>query len=504
MLPAIKSMYEDAMVLEDLYEAIRLFKLVETGPALDLWNETSDKIEDSIKKLADYDIELGTKVFKAWKSAKSVTSDIRELSYHICLLSNVLSDALNKYYEPINIGDEKYVFAKTNSSFLTVKSLKSGKYYHDLIDPMNEARELARELYDPGMSEFHLFGVGLGYLAYAIWELSDRTLLIHVYEDDKAMLEYAYQTGVLSWVSPDHIDIVDFSDCKDLITKFGNLYEDYLHIHYVSDWKVGLFSPDEGSEMISHIDYNERLTRTNKIHRKINERVNYCISSGTIEEYAAKANYAGKEFVIVSAGPSLDDCIPFIRESVGKRVIISVNTSLKRLAKEGIYADVSVVIDPDPVLENHVKDIEQYTESIPLILPKNASQSFSSRYKGKKYLVTNYEKTKDGFVWNFGGTVSSFAIDIACYLKASKVYLIGNDLAYSMDRNFASGVSHSEKEGMDSDSVYVDGTDGNKVRTNKVYNKYRHIIEEQIRKHPEVLIVNMAKHGAKINGTMKF
>ena len=504
MLPAIKTMYEDAMALEDLCEVIRLLNLVETGPALSLWSETSLKIEEIIKKLAKYDIELGTKVFEVWKCAKLVTSDIRELSYRIYLLSDSLSDALNKFYEPITIADEKYCFVKTRSLFLTVKSLEIEKYYHDVINPMREARRLAKEIYDPNMTEFHVFGIGLGYLAYAMWELSDHTLLIHIYEDDKAMIEYAYQTGVLSWISENYIDVVESSDTKNLISTFGSSYEDYMHIHYVSDWKVGVFNQDDESNIINHIDYNERLTRTNKIHRKINERVNLSLSSGTVEEFAAKAKYEGKEFVIVSAGPSLDDCIPFIKDSVGKRVIVSVNTSLRRLAKEGIFADISVIIDPDPILGNHVKDIEKYTENIPLILTENASQSFSTGYKGRKYLVTSYDKTKDGYIWNFGGTVSSFALDIACYLKASKIYLIGNDLAFSADRNYASGVSHSEKEGMDVDSVFVEGTDGSEVRTSKIYNKYRHIIEEQIRKHPEVCVVNMAEHGAKIKGTMTF
>lgn len=504
MLPAIKTMYEDAMVLEDLYEVIRLFYLVETEPALSLWDDASLRLEDIIKKIANFEIELGTEVFEAWKYVKSVKSDIRELSYRISLLSDALSDALNKYYEPINIGDEKYVFIKTKSSFLTVKSSESGKYLHDLIDPMREARELARELYDPGMSEFHMFGIGLGYLAYAMWELSDRTLLIHIYEDDVAMLEYAYQIGVLSLIFPDNIDIAKFSDCKDLITKFGNTYEDNLHIHYVSDWKVGLFAPDDGSEMINHIDYNERVTRTNRIHREINKRVNLSLASGKVEDYAAGVSYAGKEFVVVSAGPSLDDSIPFIRESVGKRVIISVNTSLRRLAKEEIPADIAVAIDSNPILGNHAKGIEEYTENIPLILTENASQRFSTAYRGKKYLVTDYDKTEDGFIWNFGGTVASFGLDIACYLKASKVYLVGNDLAYSSDKNFASGVSHSENESMESDPVLVEGTDGNEVRTSNIYNKYRHIIEEQVRKHPEIPVVNMAKHGAKIKGTETF
>ena len=134
-------------------------------------------------------------------------------------------------------------------------------------------------------------------------------------------------------------------------------------------------------------------------------------------------------------------------------------------------------------------------------MPINASCTFAKKINAKKYIISDYNKTKDGFIWNFGGTVASLGIDVAYYLKATKIYLVGSDLAYSGGKNYAGCVAHQENEGMNNE-IEVESTDGGMVKTNNLYNSYRQMIEKQIACHQDVPIYNLAQHGAKINGTI--
>ena len=143
---------------------------------------------------------------------------------------------------------------------------------------------------------------------------------------------------------------------------------------------------------------------------------------------------------------------------------------------------------------------EEYTYNIPIVFPTNGSQAFIARYKGPKYALYNYEMTKSGFKWNFGGTVASLGIDLAYFLEAGKIYLIGSDLAFPNNQNYAEGVAHNTTEGINN-TIFTYSVDGGLVATNNVYNEYRKIIERQIAFHPDIPVYNMSRHGADISGT---
>ena len=214
------------------------------------------------------------------------------------------------------------------------------------------------------------------------------------------------------------------------------------------------------------------------------------------------------EAIIVSAGPSLNDNIDFIRESVGKRTIIAINAVLKRLYKENIKPDIIVMIDPLKTMRDHLSGAESITEGVPLITTLNSNYDFVEAYMGPIYIIPNGEDEKQepcerGIPWeNVGGTVASLGLEAAYYLGAQKIYLVGSDLAYTNGNNYASGVAHGEKEAIVDKNV-VDAVGGGKVSTNELYNMYRGIIENQIAMHPEVKVYNRAFGGARIEGTIE-
>jgi hypothetical protein len=171
---------------------------------------------------------------------------------------------------------------------------------------------------------------------------------------------------------------------------------------------------------------------------------------------------------------------------------------------ENIFPDIVVMLDPHNLrMISHIKGIEEYTYNIPIVFPTNGSQAFISRYKGPKYALYDYEMTQSGFKWNFGGTVASLGIDLAYFLEAGKIYLVGSDLAFPYNQNYADGVAHNTTEGINN-IIFTQSVDGGQVATNNVYNEYRRIIEHQIACHPDIPVYNMSRHGADIIGTLKF
>ena len=85
-------------------------------------------------------------------------------------------------------------------------------------------------------------------------------------------------------------------------------------------------------------------------------------------------------------------------------------------------------------------------------------------------------------------------------LGASKVYLVGQDLAYPEGRKYASGMPHEEKAA-DQYEIKVPSVDGKMVDTCEVFLWFKKALEYQISKHPNIKYINMSKHGALIEGT---
>ncbi len=501
MNPVFEKMYSDSLIIEEIKESMSLFVLTSVGEAISKWEYASGEIEKLIPRIGSVDMDSARELFESWKYTREEKDDFRILTSRMenVLLPSLIR-ALNSLYAPIDMEGIEYSFHKSRSGFMNVRDNKTGRFLHDPDDPMHEAHVLAENLYSPDMDSFHIFGCGLGYLAYQIWERSERSAHIYIYEEDASMIEYASQIGVLSMIDPASVTIVDNTDVNEMLLKFDKVCESGSQNRYISDWKVGTHEGTKPGELISEMDFNDRTTRNFGFIQKINIRENSKQELHEIELIRGLVGKKKREVIVVSAGPSLNDCIEFIRKGVEDKIVICINAALKRMQREKIIPDLAVALDSKRTLYSHIEGIEEYTKSIPLVMALETSYAFVKKYRGPKYVLRDPDKKTSGFEWCFGGTVSSLALDIAFFLGAEKVYLVGSDLAFSKNKNYADGVAHAVSEGM-RDSMATESTDGGKVATTRLYCKYREMIESQIALHKECRVYNMASHGAKIKGT---
>jgi len=503
----LEEMYGDAMCVQELYFLEYEASLNNGEWISEAWKRLSDRLQILIERTSRVDLERAKRLLETWEAVGEGEHDFRALSSNaLRSLLPEIQKTMNVLYGPFEFTAGDWIVKKTDSGFMTLAEAKSGRLIHSSYDPMHEAWLLAKKLYREGQDRFHLLGSGLGYLAYQLWMLSEKSLKIILYEEDVFILQLARQMGVLDWIDDGSLEIIscDGDDTDSMLRKFWEGCLETDSGYYVSDWKQGKYTDSEYGAQADRIATNLRIARTYGVRCRINSGLNRKLLLHTVEELKNEIRKNSKRFAVVSAGPSLNDSIEFLKNNAEDLMILAGNTTLKRLKKEGIQADMIVMLDPLPGLGKHIEGVEDYTEGVPLVSVIGGSNAFMRSYRGDIYIASEgYRGTAEDFPWMFSGTVTGLALDTAVYLGAETVYLIGSDLAYPGGINYADGLVHGIKEGMAQEQageLIVDAVDGSKVRTNLLYNSYREMIEQQIAAHPNVKVYNMSAHGALIRG----
>ncbi|MBQ8945523.1 MAG: motility associated factor glycosyltransferase family protein [Lachnospiraceae bacterium] len=499
----IEEIYHDSMSIEYINEFVHLSYICKRRDARRAYNEGAKILENMISRIASSNLQLALDI---QNTALEIAERFEDCGF---AAGEALSRLLPLLYEAvaplthISVDAGSYVIKSADSGFLTLYDSGINMHIHDTHDPMWEAYNLATELYRPEVEQFYILGCGLGYLPYQIWWISGGASCIRVYEEDEKIIEYAYNYGVLGWIPEELIEVIS-GDAKYVSERFlKETHQNSNSCAYISDWKRRTFT-ENGYDSIVRTAANLELARSMHDITEVNRRKNLQLKSFSFDKIHDSLAY--DEWIVVGAGPSLNDAVGFLRDSKGKRGIIAVNTVLKRLCIEGIMPDISVAADRYAQLEDHIRGIEDYTADVPLIADQLTNWRYTGAYKGMIVFVktsAGNNEPEDSDIWKIGGTVSSMGIEAAARLDAKTIYLVGLDLAYPGGQKYAVGMPHHQ-ENMEGVLVQVPSVDGNMVETSEVFCWFREVIEEQIATHNGIRFVNMSKHGALINGAEKF
>ncbi|HHY79209.1 MAG TPA: motility associated factor glycosyltransferase family protein, partial [Thermoanaerobacter sp.] len=215
--------------------------------------------------------------------------------------------------------------------------------------------------------------------------------------------------------------------------------------------------------------------------------------------------------VIVSAGPSLDKNIRFLKEAKDKSIIICVGTALKALVKEKIEPDFVVSIDGG---ENNFKHFEGCSVNAPLLYDLTVYPKILKEYEGpliigeiaSGFLPLIEEKLSVEFgSMSAGPSVANLSLDFAYKMGCNPIIFIGQDLAYLNNRTHASGTTYEKNRIKGSSDkkeyIYVDGNYEDKVLTDRVLLSFKTWFENYIYTHPDRIYINATEGGALIKGT---
>ncbi|HVP29108.1 MAG TPA: 6-hydroxymethylpterin diphosphokinase MptE-like protein [Myxococcota bacterium] len=247
----------------------------------------------------------------------------------------------------------------------------------------------------------------------------------------------------------------------------------------------------------------------------------------------------GVPAVIAAAGPSLDRQLERLRREAGRVLVVAIGQTLRSLRAAGIEPDLVHVLESKDV--SHQLTCAGDTSGLTLVVPPSVHPAVLEVPVAARYLacpVTNpIGRWIAGVLGDrefvFGGaTVAQSAVQLAAALGADPILLVGQDLAFSDGRVYASGspyesvgfrvtgdgryvlaniVEKARLFGIDMGSrtdddenrlVFVEGFDGGRVPTSVSYasfiQHYReigaHLAQRGVR------LVNCTEGGARLPG----
>ncbi|MBU1487602.1 DUF115 domain-containing protein, partial [bacterium] len=224
--------------------------------------------------------------------------------------------------------------------------------------------------------------------------------------------------------------------------------------------------------------------------------------------------------IIVSAGPSLDKNVHDLKEVKDKALIISTDTALRTLAGHRIKPHLVASIDPQEINFNRFAGLDI---SKSCLVVNELAHPKTLRLETKKFIslsdhpftihITNHLKDK-GYVSAAGGSVATFAFDLARKLGCDPIILVGQDLAYTDSMSYTRTTHDLEEiskfktlemkeweEIRRRDLLEIESIDGGKVLTDYVLWGYLKWFEEEIAKFRNLSVVDATQGGAKISGT---
>jgi len=230
-----------------------------------------------------------------------------------------------------------------------------------------------------------------------------------------------------------------------------------------------------------------------------------------ISELAGK--FEDIPFILIGAGPSLDESIDFLKDMQDKAIIVASNSPYRKLINNGIRPHLVVTADPmEPTLAGfqNVK-----LDHVPLACPFSAYPEIVERFSGRIVswctfnpivkALREQRNQPEGTPIMEQGTVSGCVLDISRVLGCTKVMFIGQDMCvrddgryYTDDSFYADAGNHyaSTDKGQ-----RLPGNTQEKVLVEPRLFVYLKTFEQFIsKKHESVEYRNLARTGARIEG----
>lgn len=233
-----------------------------------------------------------------------------------------------------------------------------------------------------------------------------------------------------------------------------------------------------------------------------------------------KEEFKDVPIVIVSAGPSLNKNVDYLKNIYNKALIIAVGSAVNILEKRGITPHIIMGFDGQ---EAEAKLFENLKTVKPIfIFGPSIHYKAVECYKGLKMcLILNNDVTILEFYkrlgidvnkFDCGPSVSNIALVLAHYLKSPQIMLIGQDLAYTGNNRYADGGIHNHNI---SEDKYLERKGFQKridIYGEEVYTKndligIKNWFEEYLKVFEgEIEVYNCTEAGLGINGApnMKF
>lgn len=242
--------------------------------------------------------------------------------------------------------------------------------------------------------------------------------------------------------------------------------------------------------------------------------VDTCILAGDGRKIEQK--YKGVPAIIVASGPSLDKNIDDIKAAQGKAMIIACDASYQVCREHGIIPDAIASIERGIETYNAFYKGRNFDKDLVLLAPSLLWPNIHEEFPGKQFLIVKNYLGLEGW-WqsmfpnevqlNTGHSCATLALAFTRWAGCDPIIYAGLDLAYTGEKKHSDRIQNdsfgtentlSEEEKKEKD-IWVEDIYGDKVRTNMIYNLFRHYIEDCTMM--QGTIIDATEGGALIHGT---
>ncbi len=349
--------------------------------------------------------------------------------------------------QPIAIYKES---AKKQGATLRVQLHDRSVYLHSRIDPIQEAEQLANQLFSDSVasafSALIFLGLGLGYHYRAIRRLVPPQTAILIIEKEEQVATFCRDEMTITdpiLVNPTKEELetaikeLPSANIK-MITHRGshNAFSSY----YDSLWQ-------ELQTFISHKEINiatlgkfEKIWLRNFFHNI--PRIRKSPRQQHLSPLMACDN--SLPAVLIGAGPSLGDQISWMKENHSYLFLAAVDTALKPMLDQGLQPDVVFTVDGQLINSLYLRP---HSCPCPLIAEPTSHPLSLRHWQGPIFFFSSpfsyvrlYESIHGEFgELKHGGSVSTNAFDFLTRMRFPEIFLVGQDLAFSKDRAHAAG-----------------------------------------------------------------
>lgn len=339
----------------------------------------------------------------------------------------------------------------------------NGSLLHSKYNPEREAEQSVAAAYATQLSiDTGLFlGCGLGYGPVAFAKAHPRDTIIIV-EPDPAYFFAAL--AVIDW-SPVFL-------CQHCIVALAATGEDVIaiaeHAGGISHCAV-FTTPSQTLHAQKYFDSVKALLERNRQKEKINEftlekfshlwlrnscrNIKHLGTCGGVIRYKDACMSDGKNLpaLILAAGPTLSQTLPYLGELKKRMIIICVDTALRSCLRAGVEPDFIILVDPQYYAWQHIAGLSSPSS---ILITESAAYPAVYRFPCKEIILCSslfalgkYFESKLGTKGELGagGSVSTTAWDFARLCGAKDIYTAGLDLGYPSKETHIRGSTFEEK-----------------------------------------------------------
>lgn len=402
---------------------------------------------------------------------------------------------------------------------LFTKSVNN-KQFGSILAPEYEAELWADNFYDIDKEIFIVIGTGRLHYHKSLCKKINSKQKIFILDWHNAMIGNAFIDN----------NIEDFEE--NIIFGFGESVEEAIALvltifdkYMTKEIKFGYIPPYEyffadqinfiEEKLKSNVAVNLTIMRTRELFGlqwayNLFENIDSMLTKG-IPFKQLTNNFFDIPAIVISAGPSLINHIPYLSDIKDKALLIASGSSIDTLRKYNITPHFLTSFDGGDGNYEHFKNLD--TSSLRLIFTSHIYHKIVEEFKGTLIPseATNrndYALFKDYGAPDLGDaligpSVANYALDIAVKLGCNPIILIGQDLSFKGGKSHADGNAFQmEEKKLENHIIKVKGNYDETVNTTKSWFTMLKFFENQIRNYPKDMVINSTDGGAYIEGTV--